>query len=152
MPNLPARREIPGGGDMARSTGAFTLSSSIGFFPGGRVASRGRPSTPSARKRSRQRRAVGFDMPVRRIVPSDRVPTRAQALCAPARRASGGFAGMTRDPFEALALPVRKPDFPSCRLSSCRSCPSASLPFCWLLATAAGGQCHASGKNGITMF
>ena len=30
--------------------------------------------------------------------------------------------------------------------------PSASLPFCWLLATAAGGQCHAFERNGITCF
>ena len=72
VPGVPSPM-IPGG-DMARSTGAFTLSSSIGFFPGGRVASRRRPSTPSSRKRSHQRHTVGFDMPVRRIVSTSPCP------------------------------------------------------------------------------
>ncbi|MCY4209090.1 MAG: hypothetical protein OXD29_14245, partial [Roseovarius sp.] len=30
--------------------------------------------------------------------------------------------------------------------------PSASLPFCWPLATAAGEQCHASERNDIACF
>ena len=82
-----------GGGDMARSTGAFTLSSLIGFFPGGRVASRRRPSTPSARKRSRHSATPSASTcPSAESSPSDRGPSRAQALCAPARRASEGSA------------------------------------------------------------
>ena len=56
VPGVPSPM-IPGG-DIARSIAAFTLSSSIGFFPGGRVASRRRPSTPSARNRPREDRAA----------------------------------------------------------------------------------------------
>ena len=81
---------------------------------GGRVASRRRPSTPSARKRSRQRHTARFDIPVRRAVSIKPWPEPSQGRCAPARRASGGSAGGP-DPFKASALPVRQPDLPSCR-------------------------------------
>ena len=80
--------------------------------------------------------------------PPDRAPSRAQGRCALARRASGDSAGGPRDPFEVLALPVRKPGFRSCRFPAHLPC----LPFCWPLATAAGEQCHASGRNGIACF
>ncbi len=80
IPGLPAGartvrcRACGGGGDIARAIGVFTRSSGVGFFPGGRVASRRSPSTPSARKRSHRRRTVGFDRPVRRMVPASLQP------------------------------------------------------------------------------
>ncbi len=80
IPGLPtgARtvrcRACGGGDDIAGAIGAFTRASGVGFFPGGRVASRRSPSTPRARKRSHQRRTVGFDMPVRRMVPAGPQP------------------------------------------------------------------------------
>ena len=75
-------RARAGGGDIARSIAAFTLSSSIGFFPGGRVASRRRPSTPSAGRRSGRRHTARFDMPVSR-------PSASLPFCRPFATAAG---------------------------------------------------------------
>ena len=83
----PSSSRACAGGDIARSIAAFTLSSAIGFFPGGRLASRGRPSTPSARKRSHQRHTACFDIPVYRPVD---FPPICLSPVLPAARNGGG--------------------------------------------------------------
>ena len=128
--------------------GAFTLSSAIGFFPGGRVASRRRPSTPSARKRSHHSATPSASTcPSAESSPPARAPSRAQGRCAPAGRASGDSAGGPR-PVRGARAARPKARFPVLSISR----PSTSLPFCWPLETAAGEQCHASERNGISCF
>ena len=112
------------------------------------MASRRRPSTPSARKRSRQRHTVGFDMPVRRIVSIRPRPESSPGTMRARQACFRRLRGWPGDLFEALALPVRKPGFPSCRFPAHLPC----LPFCWPLATAAGERYHASERNGIACF
>ena len=86
------------------------------------VASRRRPSTPSARKRSHQRHTVGFDIPVRRIVSTSPCPEpspgtmRARQACF--RRLRGWpatFSRRSRSPSESPVSVLV--DFPPVRLS-----------------------------------
>ena len=95
-PHRPVSGACPGG-DMARSTGAFTLS--------------------SARKRSRPRRhTVGFDIPVR--LHQTVSPGTMRARQARFRRLRGWPATCSRRPRSPSESPVsRRVDFPPVRLS-----------------------------------
>ncbi len=104
---------LPAGAGHAAGAATSPGPSGVGFFPGGRVASRRSPSTPRARKRSRRRRTVGFDMPVRRMVPAGPQPEpgsgtmRARQTCF--RRLRG-----------LRAIPSRRARSSSESLISCR--------------------------------
>ena len=106
-------RACSGGGDIASATTALTRSSGTGFLPGGRVASRRSPSTPSARKRSHQRQTVGFDMPVRRMVSASPQPDPSARTMRARHTCFCRLLGL-------LTIPSRRSRSPSERSISCR--------------------------------
>ncbi len=138
-------RPVPGmrrGRRHRRAIGAFTRSPGVGFFPGGRVASRRSPSTPRARKRSRRRRTVGFDTPVRRMVPAGPQPEpgsgtmRARQTCF--RRLRGLLAACSRRARSASGSTI--------------ACPSVCPPPVMRRVMVAAGECHDPEKKRIFCF